>query len=69
MCIRDSVNSAATTIDVEISTEFLPGDTVSLSGYVVSKSDETAPPTVKCKITVESEKGDSLAEGRAEVSF
>ena len=35
-----SVNSAATTIDVEISTDFLPGDTVSLSGYVVSKSDE-----------------------------
>ena len=64
-----SVNSAATTIDVEISTEFLPGDTVSLSGYVVSKSDETAPPTVICKITVESEKGAPLAAGRAEVSF
>ena len=64
-----SVNNADTTIDVEISSAFLPGDTVSLSGYVVSKSDEAGPPTVKCKITVESEKGAVLAAGCAEVSF
>ena len=64
-----SVNSDNTTIEVEISTAFLPGDTVSLSGQVVGKSEEGVAPTVACEITVESEKGAMLAAGRAQVSF
>ncbi|MBC8279371.1 MAG: hypothetical protein H8E48_01165 [Chloroflexi bacterium] len=64
-----NVNNESTVIEVEINTAFLPGDTVSLSGQVVGKSDECGPPTVKCEITVESEKGAVLAAGRAEVSF
>ena len=37
---QDNVNSEDTTIEIESLTEFLPGDTVSVCGRVVGKSDE-----------------------------
>ena len=64
-----SVNDEGTTVAVTILTEFLPGDTVSLNGRVVGKVDDGDGQRVECEITVESEKGDVLAMGKAVVSL
>ncbi|MCH8297970.1 MAG: hypothetical protein IH873_07880 [Chloroflexi bacterium] len=66
---RDNVNNENTSIETEILTEFLPGDTVSVCGQVVGKSDEGGKRTVECRVTVESQDGETVAKARALVSF
>jgi hypothetical protein len=63
------VNNDSTTIAVSILTDFLPGDTVSLSGRVVGKSEDGDGERVECEVTVESEKGDILATSQVMVSL
>ena len=65
----ESVNDNNMTIEISKLTEFLPGDTVSLSGLVVGKSEENSLQTVKCQVTVESEKGDQLATGNVVINL
>jgi hypothetical protein len=65
----DNVNSEDTAIEVESLTEFLPGDTVSVCGRVVGKSDDGGRRRVKCAVTVESQEGALLANAKAVVSF
>ena len=65
----DSVKDEKTSIDTEVLTQFLPGDTVSVCGRVVGKSDEGGQRTVECQVTVESQEGEMLAKARAVVSF
>ena len=65
----DCVKNENTTIEIESLTEFLPGDTVSVCGQVVNKSDEGGGQTVECRVTVESHEGAILANARAVVSF
>lgn len=65
----DNVNNENTSIETEILTEFLPGDTVSVCGQVVGKSDEGGKRTVECRVTVESQDGETVAIARALVSF
>ena len=65
----ESVNNNNMTIEIFKLTEFLPGDTVSLSGLVVGKSEENGLQTVKCQVTVESEKGDQLAIGNVVINL
>ena len=66
---HDNVNSEDTVIEVESLTEFLPGDTVSVCGRVVGKSDDGGRRRVECAVTVESQKGVLLANATAAVSF
>lgn len=65
----DNVNSEDTAIEVESLTEFLPGDTVSVCGRVVGKSDGGGRRRVECAVTVESQEGALLANAKAVVSF
>ena len=65
----ESVNNNNMTIEISNLTEFLPGDTVSLSGLVVGTSEENGLQTVKCQVTVESEKGDQLAIGNVVINL
>ena len=65
----DNVNNDSTTIETESVIEFLPGDTVSVCGQVVDKSNEGGRLTVKCQLTVESQEGTLLANASAVVSF
>ena len=65
----DNVNNDSTTIETESVIEFLPGDTVSVCGRVVDKSNEDGRLTVKCQLTVESQEGTLLANASAVVSF
>ena len=65
----DNVNDENTSIETEILTEFLPGDTVSVCGQVVGKSDEGGKRTVECRVTVESQNGETVAKARAVVTF
>ena len=65
----DNVNNENTSIETEILTEFLPGDTVSVCGLVVGKSDEGGKRTVECRVTVETQDGETVATARAVVSF
>ncbi len=65
----DNVNSEDTAIEVESLTEFLPGDTVSVCGQVVSKSDDGGKRWVECAVAVESPEGALLANATAVVSF
>jgi hypothetical protein len=65
----DNVNSEDTAIEVESLTEFLPGDTVSVCGRVVGKSDDGGRRRVECAVTVESQEGALLANAKAVVSF
>ena len=65
----DNVNDENTSIETEILTEFLPGDTVSVCGQVVGKSDDGGKRTVECQVTVESQDGETVARARALVSF
>ena len=66
--LPDNVNNS-TTIETESVIEFLPGDTVSVCGRVVGKSNEGGRLTVKCQLTVESQEGTLLANASAVVSF
>ena len=65
----DKVNAETTFIETEILTDFLPGDTVSVCGNVVGKSDEGGKRAVECRVTVESHEGETVATARAVVSF
>ena len=65
----DNVHEETTSIETDILTEFLPGDTVSVCGLVVGKSEEGGNRTVECQVTVESQEGEILAKARAVVSF
>ena len=65
----DSVNNENTSIESEVLTQFLPGDTISVCGRVVGKSDEGGQRTVECQVTVEAEDGETVAKARAVVSF
>ena len=65
----DNVNNETTSIETEILTDFLPGETVSVCGTVVGKSDEGGKRTVECQVTVESHEGETVAKARAVVSF
>ena len=65
----DNVNSEDTSIVIESLTEFLPGDTVSVCGRVVGKSDDGGKRRVECAVTVESQEGAILASATAVVSF
>ena len=65
----DHVNNENSSIETEILTDFLPGDTVSVCGAVVRKSDEDGKRTVECQVTVESHEGETVAKARAVVSF
>ena len=65
----DNVSNDSTTIETESVIEFLPGDTVSVCGRVVGKSNEGGRLTVKCQLTVESQEGTLLANASAVVSF
>ena len=64
-----NVNDETTSIETEILAEFLPGDTVSVCGQVVGKSDEGGKRTVECQVTVETQKGETVAKARAVVTF
>ena len=65
----DNVNSEHTAIKIESLTEFPPGDTVSVCGRVVGKSDDGGGRLVECEVTVESHDGVVLANANAVVSF
>jgi hypothetical protein len=65
----DNVNSEDTAIEIESLTEFLPGNTVSVCGRVVGKSDDGGKRLVECAVTVESQEGALLASAKAVVSF
>ena len=65
----DNVNNENTTIETELLTEFLPGETVSVCGQVAGKSEKDGRRTVECRVTVESHEGAVLANARAVVSF
>ena len=65
----DCVNNEKTSIEAEILMDFLLGDTVSVCGQVVSKSDEAGKRTVKCQVTVESQDGVTVAKALAVVSL
>ncbi len=65
----DHVNNENSSIETEILTDFLPGDTVSVCGAVVGKSEEDGKRTVECQVTVESHEGETVAKARAVVSF
>lgn len=65
----DSVNHEDTSIEVEMLIDFLPGDTVSVCGQVVGKSDVGGKRTVECQVTVESHEGETMAKARAVVSL
>ena len=65
----DNVNDENTSIETETLTDFLPGDTVSVCGRVVAKSDEDGKRTVECQVTVETQEGETVAKARALVSF
>ena len=65
----DSVNNENSSIETEVLNEFLPGDTVSLTGQVVGKSDEGGRRTVECRVAVESPEGVKMAKAKAVVSF
>ena len=67
--LPDNVNNDSTTIETESVIEILPGDTVSVCGQVVGKSNEGGRLTVKCQVTVESQEGTLLANATAVVSF
>ena len=55
------MNNENTAIEAEILAVFLPGDTVSLTGEVVGKTDEAGQREVECRVTVESQEGDQVA--------
>ncbi|MDA0264195.1 MAG: hypothetical protein O3A93_10215 [Chloroflexi bacterium] len=68
------VDGENTRIEAAIHTPFLPGDTVSLSGRVLAKSEQDGGRTVVCQVVVEAQNGESLegqvlAEAKALVSF
>ena len=65
----DNVNHEDTSIEVEILIDFLPGDTVSVCGQVVGKSDAGGKRIVECQVTVESHEGETVARARALVSL
>ena len=65
----DKVNNEDTSIEAEILINFLPGDTVSVCGQVVGKSDEGGKRIVECQVTVESHEGETVAKARAVVSL
>ena len=65
----DIVNNEGTSIEPEILIEFLPGDTVSVCGQVVGKSDAGGKKVIECQVTVESHTGETVANARAVVSF
>lgn len=65
----DNVADEDTSIEVEILIDFLPGDTISVCGRVVGKSDEDGKRTVECQVTVESHEGETVAKARAMVSL
>ena len=65
----DIVNSKDTAIATEILIAFLPGDTISVCGEVVKKSEEDGKRIVECQVTVESEDGVVLANAKAVVNF
>ena len=65
----DKVNHEDTSIEVEILIDFLPGDTVSVCGQVVGKSDRGGKRIVECQVTVESHEGETVARARALVSL
>ena len=65
----DSVNNEDTSIDAEILIDFLPGDTVSVCGQVVGKSDAGGKRVVECQVTVETHEGETVAQARATVPF
>ena len=65
----DNVNSEDTSIEAEIFRDFLPGDTVSVCGQVVGKSDGGGKRMVECQVTVESHQGETMAKARAVISF
>ena len=65
----DNVNNEDTAIEVEILADFLPGDTVSVCGRVIGKSDSGGKRTVECQVTVESHEGETVAKALAVVSL
>ncbi len=65
----DSVNNEDTAIEVEILVDFLPGDTVSVCGSVIGKSDSGGKRAVECQVTVESHEGETVAKALAVVSL
>ncbi len=65
----DSVNSEDTSIEVDSLIDFLPGDTISVCGQVIGKSDEGGKRVVECQVTVESHDGETVAKARAAVSL
>ena len=65
----DSVNSEDTSIEVDSLIDFLPGDTVSVCGRVIGKSDRGGKRVVECQVTVESHDGETVAKARAAVSL
>ncbi len=65
----DNVNDEDTSIEAEILIDFLPGDTVSVCGQVIGKSDEGGNRIVECQVTVESHEGETVARDRAVVSL
>ena len=65
----DRVNNENTFIETEVLNEFLPGDTVSVTGRVVDKSDQGGKRTVECQVAVESPEGVKMARAKAVVSF
>ena len=66
---RDRVDHENTSIETKLLHEFTPGDTVSLTGRVVGKSEVDGQRTVECLVAVESSEGEQMAEARARVSF
>ena len=65
----DSVNSEDTFVETDILADFLPGDTVSVCGEVVGKSEVDGKRMVECQVTVESHAGETLARAKAVVSL
>ncbi|MDA1127099.1 MAG: hypothetical protein O2913_00150 [Chloroflexi bacterium] len=65
----DNVHNEGTSIETEILIDFLPGDTVSVCGQVVGKSDLGEKRMVECQVAVESHDGEIVAKARAVVSL
>ena len=65
----DNVNHEDTSIEADILIDFLPGDTVSVCGRVVGKSEMGGKRIVECQVTVESHEGETVAKARALVSL
>lgn len=63
----ESITSPASRLDLELTAPVKPGDTISLSGKVVSKREDGAGGLVECEIVIENHRQETIGMAAAVV--